>query len=44
MEKEAAIGAVCILVGGAAMVCTGELFLALCSLGLLYVFLLITGN
>lgn len=44
MEKEAAIGATCILIGGAAMMATGEVFLALCSLGLLYVFFLITGN
>lgn len=44
MEKEAAIGAICILVGGGAMILTGELFLAMCSLGTLYVFLKITGN
>lgn len=44
MEKEAAIGAICILVGGGAMILTGELFLACCSLGMLYVFLKITGN
>lgn len=43
MESEEALGALCVMISCGMMIVTGEYFIALCALGLLYVYLSIVG-
>lgn len=44
MDPEEALGAFCIMISFGVMLFFGHIFLAVCTVGMLYVFLKITGN
>lgn len=44
MEPDEALGALCIMISFVVMLFFGHIFLAVCTIGMFYAFLKITGN